>query len=322
MPIRPGVTALGAAALLLGGCAYVGPPQPPSPKIPQKIEGLTAFERGRHLVIAFYLPGVTTDGVEIRRFDDVDLRVGRDLESATRLDAGVDVPGPVHVEVDAGPWAGSEVVVAVRTAVRKARYSEWSSPRRLRVVPPLGAPVAHADAVAEGVRLTWTAPEQVSGLSWRVYRRTEAQKDAALLGRSEKPEYVDAGTQYGQTYIYTVQSVLSAGDAEAESDISAPVGITPADKFPPAVPANLAAVAGVHNIQLSWTPNTEPDLKGYYVYRAVDGGGFSRDPELLPTPAYTDRAAEPGKRYRYAVSAVDQAGNESRRSAEVEAAAQ
>ena len=67
--------------------------------------------------------------------------------------------------------------------------------------------------------------------------------------------------------------------------------------------------------------NAEPDLKGYYLYRSVEGGPFQRVGELLETPAASDRGIERGRRYRYAVSAVDQKGNESARSAAVEVAA-
>jgi fibronectin type 3 domain-containing protein len=43
---------------------------------------------------------------------------------------------------------------------------------------------------------------------------------------------------------------------------------------------------------------------------------------LIDAPAYGDRQVEAGKRYRYTVSSVDQAGNESARSEAVEATAQ
>ena len=41
----------------------------------------------------------------------------------------------------------------------------------------------------------------------------------------------------------------------------------------------------------------------------------------LAAPAYSDAKIESGKRYRYAVAAVDQAGNVSERCAPMEAAA-
>jgi fibronectin type 3 domain-containing protein len=42
---------------------------------------------------------------------------------------------------------------------------------------------------------------------------------------------------------------------------------------------------------------------------------------LLEAPAASDRGIETGRRYRYAVTAVDQKGNESARSAAVEVVA-
>jgi hypothetical protein len=43
---------------------------------------------------------------------------------------------------------------------------------------------------------------------------------------------------------------------------------------------------------------------------------------LVEVPAYGDSKVEPGKKYRYEISAVDLTGNESVRTAPVEAAAQ
>jgi len=119
-----------------------------------------------------------------------------------------------------------------------------------------------------------------------------------------------------------VQAAMKAGDAEAESGVSKPAAIPYEDRFPPAVPAGLTAIAGIESIQLVWNPDAEPDLKGYYLYRSAGDQPFARLGELLESPSYTDRAVEAGKRYRYAVSAVDQSGNESARSAPVEVIAQ
>ena len=115
---------------------------------------------------------------------------------------------------------------------------------------------------------------------------------------------------------------MKAGDAEAESAVSKPVAVAYIDRFPPAVPAGLTAVAGVGSIQLVWNPDTDPDLKGYYMFRSAGDQPFARLGELLDSPSYTDRAIEGGQRYRYAVSAIDQSGNESARSAPLEVIAQ
>jgi fibronectin type 3 domain-containing protein len=98
------------------------------------------------------------------------------------------------------------------------------------------------------------------------------------------------------------------------------------DIFPPAVPTALAAVAtsgenGVETaIDLSWQPDTEADLAGYAVYRREGDGLWQRISPSLPLvpPAFHDAHVQPGHSYRYAVTAIDQGGHESARSAEAE----
>jgi hypothetical protein len=154
------------------------------------------------------------------------------------------------------------------------------------------------------------------------------------------PAMVDRGTaidkdvRFGQSYEYRAQRVaqVTIQDAKLELDgpLSAPVRIDAAQLFPPAVPAGLAAVAtaaGDGNpaaIDLSWQPNTEPDLAGYAVYRrdadAATGAAWQRISPAQPVvgPGYHDASVQPGHTYAYAVSAIDQEGHESARSAETE----
>jgi hypothetical protein len=54
----------------------------------------------------------------------------------------------------------------------------------------------------------------------------------------------------------------------------------------------------------------------------VDNGPFDKYATLIEAPTFSDSKIESGKRYRYTVSAVDLTGNESARSAIVEATAQ
>src|SRR6185295_12489938 len=103
------------------------------------------------------------------------------------------------------------------------------------------------------------------------------------------------------------------------SEISAIVRITPTDTFPPAVPTGLTAVAGVNSIELAWDRSTEEDFAGYQVYRSNDGSAPERIAGLIDAPTFSDRAVELGKKYSYAVTAVDRIGNESARSMTAEA---
>ncbi len=122
---------------------------------------------------------------------------------------------------------------------------------------------------------------------------------------------MDPDTRFAVTYEYTVQAVEKAGESFAESEISAPFSITRVDKFPPAVPQGLMALAASSSVELTWDRNTEPDLRGYYVYRAAGDGPLERVGGLLDAPGYSDRDVKPGTLYRYAVASLDESGNQS-----------
>jgi hypothetical protein len=100
----------------------------------------------------------------------------------------------------------------------------------------------------------------------------------------------------------------------AESEPSKPVPIDRPDVYPPSVPASVAVIAGANSNEVTWERSPESKLKGYYLWRAVGDAPLERLPDLLVAPAYSDKDVTPGKRYRYAVSAIDQKGNESRKS--------
>lgn len=87
---------------------------------------------------------------------------------------------------------------------------------------------------------------------------------------------------------------------------------SPFDVDPPAAPQGLVAIPGECSVELSWTPNGEPDLVGYEVLRSTAAGPFVRvNPVLVGSAAYVDEAVVNGELYDYAVVAVDLAGNES-----------
>jgi fibronectin type 3 domain-containing protein len=74
------------------------------------------------------------------------------------------------------------------------------------------------------------------------------------------------------------------------------------------------------SIDLSWKANTDTDLAGYAVYRREGDGPWQRISTAEPVvgPAFHDAHVRPGQAYRYAVTALDQTGHESGRSAEAE----
>jgi hypothetical protein len=144
---------------------------------------------------------------------------------------------------------------------------------------------------------------------------------------------LDSTIVFGETYEYRAQRVarvrVNGETLELAGPLSSPVRIDAVNVLPPTAPRGLAAVAtaGAEGagpaIDLNWQPNTETDLAGYVVYRREAGATEPSWRRISPAqpavePGFHDANVQPGHIYRYAVSAVDQQGHESARSAEAE----
>ena len=301
---------------LLAGCGYPGEPKPPTLEIPTRVTDLRAAEYGGNILVEFTLPALTTEGLALTKVRSVELRVSAGAASQNVNLKAAASPGPIHDQIGAGEWIGKDVVLTVRATGPKGKTSEWSNAVPLSVGVPLSVPAnLVAENVAEGVRLRW----QGTGPRYRVFRSVTDQTPDRLA-ESDQHEYVDKTTNYGYMYKYFVQAITA--DDLRQSEISEVVAIMPRDEFPPGVPAGLSAVAGVSAIELAWQRNIEDDFRGYNVYRSTEGAAFAKVAALIDAPAYSDRQVEAGKRYRYTVSSVDQAGNESVRTEAVEVTAQ
>ena len=203
------------------------------------------------------------------------------------------------------------------------------------------------EAQAEGVVLHWdpVAPEGKPVL--RIHRELVEKPDAAKTNKSSgtpPPQEqvlevdldkddpgvaIDRDATLDHQWKYWAERVLpvkaDGQTLEIAGGPSQTVTIDAKDRFPPAVPVGLAAVADeqAKAIDLSWTPDTNDDLAGYVVYRrdatAAEQTLTRISPRaLVVPPSFVDATAVAGHRYAYAVSAVDADGNESARSGEVE----
>ena len=146
--------------------------------------------------------------------------------------------------------------------------------------------------------------------------------------KSAAGEALDRSAQFGESYRYEARCIekltLDGHAIELVGGLSQPATIMTKDVFPPAVPQQLAAAGDIasHAIDLSWSPDSEPDLAGYVVYRREASGSAAAErisgaaPVL--SPAFHDAQVKPEVAYAYSVSAVDTSGNESARSAEAQ----
>jgi hypothetical protein len=295
----------------LAGCGYVGEPLPPALRLPLRVTDLAAVEHGSKIVIRFTPPKLTTENLPIKE-QNLELRVGPYGPEPFQMDAWlrnsdlVPVPDPTRpLEVPAQKYYGKTVVIAVNAHGPDGRSAGWSNFQILDIVPALPTPEAIEAANApDAVHLRWraAAPE------FRIFR------DGAQIGTSTAPEYTDNTIAYGTTYNYSVESVQKTAHGDAESEVSAVHTFKPEDRFPPAVPAGLVAVPGARTIDLVWDRNTEKDFAGYNIYR--DGRRIASG---VTAPAYSDRDVQPRTMYRYELTSVDTAGNESAKSPPAEA---
>ena len=145
-----------------------------------------------------------------------------------------------------------------------------------------------------------------------------------LPSGSDPGKVLDPDAAFDQRYSYRISrasTVTVVGKSiNIEGPSSAEIIVDTKDVFPPAVPSGLAAVAAPDEgaIDLSWAPNTEPDLAGYAVYRSEAGEPTRISPSVaLDTPTFRDSTAQPGHEYAYSVTAIDRDGNQSARSPEV-----
>jgi len=303
------------AAALLSACGYVGPPQPPTLDIPVAISDFRAWEYGDNIELAFTLPAKTTENLTLSSVRSVELRVEEEASQSKLVALTVNKPGPVTERIPARDWIGKTVLLTVRAVGPKGKASLWSNPASLAVIQPLATPSKpNPQSVVRGVELTWTG----TGPRYRIFR-AEADGQPQPLAEADGPRYLDETTIYGTHYRYRVQAI--AGENQW-SVISADAEITPIDTFAPAVPEELSAVPTPQTIELSWKRNTEPDFRGYNIFRSADNSPFVKYASLVEVPTFSDSKIESGKKYRYQISAEDLTGNESARSAPVEAVAQ
>jgi hypothetical protein len=230
-----------------------------------------------------------------------------------------------------------------------------------------------------GIVLSWQANNQVSGApAWIRFDRTRtsapppqpephnSNRNPLTGGKTAEepaeqilrlPETVaqhhasaiDTTAHTGNSYRYIAQRVeqisVDGRSFEISSLPSAPAETAYRDVFPPPVPTGLVSAAdtAAKAIDLDWTPDVDPSLAGYIVYRRAvgsgvgsavgngvgnavgNGAGNNVQPQRISPPGkpvttsnWTDTTALPGQRYAYSVSAIDVSGNESQRSAEVQ----
>lgn len=193
------------------------------------------------------------------------------------------------------------------------------------------APLAHAQEV-DSVTVSWTAAgddgRQGSATAYdlRISQSpiTADNFDSALLvpglptpaTSGTRQRVVVRGLTHGTTYYFAIRSVDDAGNWSALSNVVRWDWIV--DTAPPGAPQGLAVELAGHDARVTWSANSEPDLEGYRVYRALSAEGpfTALNASPLESDEYLDTAIPDGTAtVWYRATALDITGNESAQSA-------
>lgn len=328
------------ALVLAAGCGKRGAPVAPEQRVPAPATALTAAVEGPAITLTWVNPTRRVDGAPLRDLDTV--RVFRRAEEPdaplkpAMLSRGrvlgyeqiavirLAAPAPATVEggvvrlTDRGDLVAGRRYAYVVTAVDGTRRSSGPSPRA--AVTFLAAPHPPRDLAAEPddsrVRLSWRPPEAwldghpaAGPLGYLVLR---GAGEGALVPITPEPigatSFVDPGVVNDADYRYAVAAVRMDPAGTARGEATPAIAVSPARTTPPGAPTGLVAIPTPRSVRLAWNEVPDPEVALYAVYRAEGAGAFSR---VGTTPAgstvYVDRDVEPGRPYRYAVTAVDRA---------------
>ena len=137
-------------------------------------------------------------------------------------------------------------------------------------------------------------------------------------------QFTVAGLSPESTYYFMVRAVDDAGNRSGIKNffriITPPdSGTGVGDTQPPATPTNPSGSGDVGSVQLTWAPASEPDFHHYNLYRATLPSGVSSLHRTgLTQASHTDTDVLPGATYAYRVTAVDETGNESAPTGEIQ----
>ena len=122
----------------------------------------------------------------------------------------------------------------------------------------------------------------------------------------------------GSTYNFRVRGVSSLGTKGEWSNVVSKAAV--GDSEAPATPTGLRATGLIESILLSWTANTELDLRHYAIYRGTSSNPTTRI-AYSNTTTFIDCDVTVGTTYYYRIKAIDYSGNASGYSSNASAAA-
>ncbi len=232
------------------------------------------------------------------------------------------VPADKPYYYDDSVYSGPTYYYKIKAIDFSGNISEFSnslSGKPADSKPPAKPTNLTANVEGQYVRIKWNAPNDIDLKGYYVYSRRsdlEFLRVVALPIPTDTMEYYDTGFEQkglwqGQTYYYGVSAVDNAMN---ESDMSIVKVVIP-DNDPPKSPvSSYAETTDEGLIEITWQPSMSLDVRGYKIYRKES----SEQPQSIKETADSifkilDSDVKRGVTYGYQVVAVDNFGNESKK---------
>ena len=290
--------------LLLTGCGKVGEPLPPFIRIPEAINDLAVRQSGNDLVLTWTNPARYIDGSAATDLSRIQIRSNDSVLTSVKVTAAAQQQSltiPVGAAFDVlrsfaamaetagGKMSGISNTVSISPAVVPGRVG-----RLLAVVDQ------------RRITLTWERPQEHPELAdgYQVSRVEPAESQLVRVTRYEDTRY-----RPGEMYTYQVTAMRGMIPGVGPEVVSVMIE----DKTAPQVPTGLDIVPSDTGAFITWSANSETDLSGYRIFR----NQMPVSDRPITTNSFFDPDYRPG--ISYAVSAVDEFGNESGRSTVLQA---
>ena len=330
-----------AATVLMAACGRKSVPLPPIIEVPETTTDLWGYQDGSDIVLNWSYPQLTRGGrplndlarVEVWRLQlapgqeqvgggpaGADLRrqllLGRGKAAARLEDESLQAATrgkqlTFRERLPEVPAATSPPMLwyAVRSRRRDGTPSALSNIFGWQLQPVLTPPTSLvAEPRSDGVALSW---DVVPGLFYVLERRASKSAGWDVLQpiRIDKPSFLDAKAEQGQSWWYRVRSITRDGLPSTVSPPSPEVEVPYPDIYPPPAVTSFLCLPEPGAVRLRWDASQEPDVR-YKVFRRQGEGGWEHLEEAFRGTEYTDASPAPGE-VEYAVKAMDKVGNQS-----------
>ena len=228
--------------------------------------------------------------------------------------------------------------VAIKTADEVPNWSglsnviSFTTPASTDSIRPAPLAVALGTLTDVSVQLTWnaTGDDSLTGTAAGYDVRWSASpiNDANFAAATSVSSGVSAPAAPGSAQSVTIGGLNRTADLyfaikvrDGVNHWSALSNVVLAphllDTAPPATPSGLTAAKEAAGVHVHWNANSEADLAGYHVFRALASVGpwTQLDASALAATDFVDASAPDSASLYYCVSAYDQTGNVSARSA-------